>query len=85
MRTFKKVRPFGNGTNSGATAGKSNEAVLLVNGAAVSTSVTFQCYNPNGSTFSVGPIAIAASQSLIWPVQTYGWTAAAGISGYELF
>lgn len=84
MRTFRKVKTFGNGTNSGATAGKSNEAVLLVNGGAATT-VTFQCYNPNGSTFSVGPIAMAASQSMIWPVQTYGWTAAAGISGYELF
>ena len=83
MRTFRKIKPFGGSTS--ATGGKTNEAVMLVNPQISSTSVTFQCFNPNGSTFSVGPVTLAASQTIIWPVQTYGWTASAGISGYELF
>lgn len=83
MRTFRKIKAFGIGT-TGATGGKNNEATMFVSGP-TNTNLTVQSLQPDGSLVYVGPIVLAANQSLIYPAFTYGWTASANISAYELF
>lgn len=83
MRTFKKIQAFGT-TTAGATGGKNNEATLFVCGA-VAANLTIQSLSPDGSIVYVGPISLAANQSLIYPAFTYGWTASQAVSGYQLF
>jgi hypothetical protein len=83
MRTFRKIKAFGIGT-TGATGGKNNEATMFVCGAA-NTNLTVQSLQPDGSLVYVGPFVLSANQSLIYPAFTYGWTASANMSGYELF
>jgi hypothetical protein len=83
MRTFRKIKSFGIST-TGATGGKNNEATMFVCGGAAAN-LTVQSLQPNGNLVYVGPIALAANQSLIYPAFTYGWTASANVSAYELF
>jgi hypothetical protein len=85
MRTFKKIRQFGGGT-AGATGGKSNEALLIVNRTGGTQTVTIQSLTPEGSLAYVGPISVANAQSFIYPIAAYGWTASAsGFDVYQLF
>jgi hypothetical protein len=83
MRTFRKIKAFGIST-TGATGGKNNEATMFVCGAAAAN-VTVQSLQPDGSLVYVGPLSLSANQSLIYPAFTYGWTASASVSAYELF
>jgi hypothetical protein len=83
MRTFRKIKSFGI-NSTGATGGKSNEATMFICGGS-NANLTVQSLQPNGSLVYVGPISLVANQSLIYPAFTYGWTASANISAYELF
>jgi hypothetical protein len=82
MRTFRRVKSFG--SNLIATGGLSNEAVLVVNGLTAG-SITFQVKDPSKNIISVGPITLAISQSLIFPMYTAGYTASTPVQAYELF
>lgn len=85
MRTFKKLKQFGSGT-AGATGGKSNEGLLVINRVGTTQTVTIQSLTPEGSLAYVGPISILNNQSFIYPIFAYGWTASAsGFQVYELF
>jgi hypothetical protein len=84
MRTFRKIKTFGINTVAGATGGKSNEATLFICGS-IAGNVTIQSLAPDGSLVYVGPIALSANQSMIYPAYTYGWTAGVTMSAYELF
>jgi len=83
MRTFRKLKEFGT-TVDGATGGKSNEALLFVNGAVAGT-LTVQSLDPTGAITSVGPISLGANQTLIYPIFAYGWTASQAMKAYQLF
>lgn len=83
MRTFRKIKAFGTAT-TGATGGKNNEAVMFVCGGAAAN-ITVQSLQPDKSLVYVGPISLAANQSLIYPAYAYGWTASGNVSAYELF
>lgn len=85
MRTFKKLKQFGGGT-AGATGGKNNEALLVINRTGGVQNITIQSLSPTGSLVYVGPINMTNNQSFIYPMFAYGWTASAsGFDVYELF
>jgi len=85
MRTFKKLQQFGGGT-AGATGGKSNEGLLIINRVGSTQNVTIQSFGPDGGTVAVGPFNLLNNQSFIYPIQSYGWTgSASGFLVYELF
>lgn len=85
MRTFKKIQSFGAGL-TGATGGKSNEAILFLNTSGGAANITVQSLNPQGNIERVGPFNLANNQSFIYPLFAYGWTgSAAGISAWQLF
>lgn len=84
MRTFNNVKLLGTGTG-GATGAKHNKAALARNGTGTNT-ITFQCFDPEGSIVYVGPLSMSANTSIIWPTTIYGFTASsANVSVYELF
>ena len=85
MRTFNKVKQFGSGI-TGATGGKSNEALLFQNTTATTVNITVQARNPDGSIVKIGPLNMTTNQLFIFPISAYGWTGSvAGINCYELF
>jgi hypothetical protein len=85
MRTFKRMSIFGTAGSTGATGGKSNEAILIQNTQATTTNVTIQSFDANRNIVYVGPLPIGANSSLIYPVFAYGWTASAAITVYQLY
>jgi hypothetical protein len=85
MRTFRKMRQFGS-SGTGATGGKSNEALLVQNPTATTQTVTLQCLAPDGSITYVGPLNIPTNSLVVYPFFTYGFTGStAGLKAYELF
>jgi hypothetical protein len=86
MRTFKRVKAFGSGI-TGATGGLSNEALLFLNAAGASRTITIQSKDPNGNLVPVGPFTLVNNQTFIYPIYAHGWTGSAGgtLNAWELF
>jgi len=85
MRTFNKVKYFGDG-GTGASGGN-NEAILIRNSAiSGSNTITLHCFDTAGGTIAVGPLLIGNRTATIFPISVYGFTGStSSIAVWELF